>query len=346
MRAVVLDLRPDAPASVSQREFDRARTNLEKWAAVPSARQICARLNVSWRPLLAALFEPDRDVDKFVSHKQRTAVAHGLSDDQVAAALRIVAARLGVTTLRPAQYDAERAELMSENQRRYRHGAALTLATANQIMRAAGDWDRALAVAGLNERPALTGSQPSEVSYHEAVRRFLESQGAMPTSKQLEAFAAAQRFPLPRTPVGGHQQALLDVQAAFAAEHRWAPATIRPRTAGRPTTSRVGPRPIDVQDAESSVTPGRTASQECSPISRHWRPASGRARSATAPGRSARRIRRPAPLLGTGVGRRSSPKLERDGFPPDGRRTYVRNARRSAHLEGEVGSVYGGQQRD
>ena len=229
---------------MSQREFDRARTNLDKWAAVPSARQICARLNVSWRPLLAALFEPDRDVDKFVSHKQRTAVAHGLDDGQIAATLRIVATRLGVTTLRPAQYDAERAELRSENQRRYRHGAALTLATANQIIRAAGDWDRALAVAGLDERPALTGSQPSEVSYHEAVRRFLESQGAMPTSTQLERLAAAQRFPLPRIPAGGHKQALLEVQAAFAAEGRWAPATYPPKNR-RPVYDFEGPSAAD-----------------------------------------------------------------------------------------------------
>jgi hypothetical protein len=197
----------------------------------PTARQICTRLGVSWQPLLAALFEPGRDVVKFVSHKQRATADQPLSGEQAAAALRMIATRLGVPTLRPAQYDMACQEILAADRRRHRHGIALRLPTANQIERAAGTWDQALALAGLQTRgPAAgTGAHRSIVSYHEAVQRFLESQGAMPTFNELQLFARTQGFPLPRTPTGGHKPALLRVQAEFRSEGRWAPATFPPK---------------------------------------------------------------------------------------------------------------------
>jgi hypothetical protein len=231
VRAIALHCRPDAPQTVSQREFDRARPEVPEHARAPSARQICSRLGVSWCPLLSALFEPSRDVGKFVSHKQRTGTDHQLSEHQIRLALRVVAARLDVPTLRPAQYDTARQQLLAANRRRRHRGNAPILPTVNQLERAAGDWDHALQLAGLQARPpaAGTGSHRSVVSYHEAIRRFLETQGAMPTSTQLERFASAQSFPLPRRPPGGHQQAMLDVQARFLSEGRWAPATYPPK---------------------------------------------------------------------------------------------------------------------
>lgn len=58
----------------------------------------------------------------------------------------------------------------------------------------------------------------------EKARDYLGSQGAMPASNELEAFARAQGFPLPRRPAGGHRQALLEVQQQFAAQGRWPPS--------------------------------------------------------------------------------------------------------------------------
>jgi hypothetical protein len=231
VRAVALRCCPEAPQTVSQRDFDRARAEVPEHAQAPTARQICTRLGVSWQPLLAALFEPGRDIGKFVSHKQRATADQPLSEEHATAALRMIATRLGVPTLRPAQYDTARQELLAANRRRHRHGIALLLPTANQVERAAGTWDQALALAGLQTRgPAAgTGAHRSTVSYHEAIRRFLESQGAMPTFNELERFARAQEFPLPRTPAGGHKSALLHVQAEFHSAGRWAPDTFPPK---------------------------------------------------------------------------------------------------------------------
>ena len=86
--------RPDAPQTVSQREFDRGRAEVVEHASAPTARQICARLGVSWQPLLAALFEPGRDVGKFLSHKQRDASDQQPAEDHVRSALRIIACLL------------------------------------------------------------------------------------------------------------------------------------------------------------------------------------------------------------------------------------------------------------
>jgi hypothetical protein len=231
VRAIALHCRPDAPQTVSQREFDRARSEVPEHARAPSARQICSRLGVSWRPLLSALFEPSRDVGKFVSHKQRTGTDHHLSEHQIRLALRVVAARLDVPTLRPAQYDTARQQLLAANRRRRHRGNAPPLPTANQLERAAGDWDHALQLAGLQARPpaAGTGSHRSVVSYHEAIRRFLETQGAMPTSYPARALRqrsgiSASAKTVRWTPAGHARRA-----GQVSLGGRWAPATYPPK---------------------------------------------------------------------------------------------------------------------
>lgn len=223
VRAVALTCRPDDPMALTQRQFDAGRQLVPEHADAPTARQICTRLGTSWPSLLRMLFEAGRDPARSTGAWQREDEDHELTMERIVAALQIVAVRRGADTLRPHEYLQSRTELLQGGRRKHRHGTAPDLPTVGQIERVAVSWDRALQAAGLLERPASVGNVASKVAYVEAVRRFLETQGAMPTTSTLQEFAQHQGFPLPRKPPGGHPAALRDVHDAFLKQGRWAP---------------------------------------------------------------------------------------------------------------------------
>lgn len=225
VRAVALACRPEDPIGLTQAQFDEGRARVPEHARAPTARQICSRLGMSWPVLLQALFEPGRDQARSLGRRQGEAPDHELTTERAANALRVVAARRGVTTLRPHEYEQTRNELLDRVKRKYRHGTSLDLPTVGQIERVAGGWGGALLAAGLEvRRPATARAHSSVVTYYEAIRRYLETQGAMPTGKRLAAFARAQGFPLPRTPPEKHPGAVLAVHDEFVGQGRWAPA--------------------------------------------------------------------------------------------------------------------------
>jgi hypothetical protein len=67
----------------------------------------------------------------------------------LAASLRLVAARLGTDSPTTVEYRADRARLLAEDRVRWLHGRALLLPDDEQVIAAAGSWDAALRLAGL-----------------------------------------------------------------------------------------------------------------------------------------------------------------------------------------------------
>lgn len=227
VRAVAVACRPDDPTAMTQAEFDAGRALVAEHAQAPTARRICTRLNMTWRDMLDMLFDPSRDPARTMGRAQGSAADHDLDPRQVADALLLAASRLYARTIRPHEYVRVRRDLLEEARRKYRHGTPVRLPTVGQIEHAAGGWDAALALAGLDERVHVF-TAPSPVSYDTAIERFLETQGAMPTRDRLEAFARAQGFPLARQPQGGHPAAMRRVAVAWTNRGRWAPGQPRP----------------------------------------------------------------------------------------------------------------------
>lgn len=116
--------------------------------------------------------------------------------------LRLIATRLGVLTLTPAQYVSERAFLLAQDNARRRHGGHLRLPNQAQLVTAAGTWRRALRLAGLAGGQGYGGqrSRVQPVSAVEALERCFAHHGTQPTSLELEldAFAKANGIPTPR----------------------------------------------------------------------------------------------------------------------------------------------------
>lgn len=77
-----------------------------------------------------------------------------LTEEHVDSVLRLVARRLGVDTLNPAQYRAETEAMVRADRARWLHGGQLRLPNPDQVEACAGSWDRTLAHAGPRARPA------------------------------------------------------------------------------------------------------------------------------------------------------------------------------------------------
>jgi hypothetical protein len=194
--AIVNHVRPDEPEEVTQREFDVHRGDLESFPHVPTAKQICARLDVAWPRLLTSIVNARRR--RWVLHSVNKDELHWLTENHVAAAVRAAGVRVGKPGLAPHEYTRERANMLREDRRRWLHGGRLVLPTVHQILRVMGTWDRAVELAGLDPQARHPRKHTGGVSIEEAMERFLETQGALPSLKRLAAFASTQGFPLAR----------------------------------------------------------------------------------------------------------------------------------------------------
>lgn len=111
---------------------------------------------MAWPDLLHALF--GGDVVRFLGRQRGMAADRDLTAEHIGHALRLIATRLGVRTLRPGQYEAARSDLLAAGARRHRHGQRISLPTAGQIERVAGNRDRALGLAALQPRTRETST--------------------------------------------------------------------------------------------------------------------------------------------------------------------------------------------
>jgi hypothetical protein len=183
-----------SPLDVIQDEYDSARVPAG-YATSKRAWRIVGQLGTTWDKLKATLLldgaEYTRTIAQFDWRERRA-----FSDDVIIKALRVVALRLSVDTLRPDPYDKELERLNREERARYRHGAgvAASFPFSPQIDSQFG-WDAALALAGLEPRtgaPRVKGLPAIDV-----VEMFLEDLGYLPSSfKTLAKYAADKRVSL------------------------------------------------------------------------------------------------------------------------------------------------------
>jgi len=185
---------PARPESVTQSVYDAARAKAGHKDA-PTGKQSAARLGMSWPDALAFALDPERrSTEIALGRRLGSEEAPWIDELAVRSALRTVALRLGKKTLRPAEYRAERERMLAAARRSTRHRLELELPTEGQIERVAGDWERALELAGL--APRVRRENERGVSIVDALELALEAHGALATSHELPIFARANRIAL------------------------------------------------------------------------------------------------------------------------------------------------------
>jgi hypothetical protein len=197
VRAVVLLANPSDPRAVSQRAFDDAR-QWSDYTDLPVARQIARELGLSWRDVIALAREPEaRQAHGLGLRSREWSPRDWLTAERIMFALRLVAGRRRARTLTMGAYDAERGVLLAADARDWRHGRRLRLPDAEAIRVAAGGWDAALRLAGLEvgSRPAQ-GIRQVIPSRLDVMDRFHDYHGEQPTKRALEAFARGNGIPM------------------------------------------------------------------------------------------------------------------------------------------------------
>jgi len=201
---VVRQVAESSPADdlrqISTRVWDQARELRECFVDAPAARRICEHLGLPWEKI--------RELASMNGHAQRVALGHALGGKQAdwlteeysRFALRLIARRLGVATLTPGQYRAERQTMLGSDSGERRVARHVPIPTAEQIETVAGNWDEALAQAGLDPRHGRGGhhARVGPVAIVDVLSRCYEHHGAEPTLGELELFARANGIPFPR----------------------------------------------------------------------------------------------------------------------------------------------------
>jgi hypothetical protein len=188
VRAISLQAAPAAPAQVSQRTFDAApeRSRLE----LPVARSISRQLKLPWPAVLELALAPPETHAHRLGRALTRPEQSWLTEEHISYVLRLVARRLGVESVSPDQYRREREAMLAVSRRRRRR---LRLPTEDQLRIAVGgDWDAALALAGLSARKPHAGVGVSTV---ELLERCYQAHGAQSSAEELRRFARANRIP-------------------------------------------------------------------------------------------------------------------------------------------------------
>jgi hypothetical protein len=197
VREIASQADAENPVQTSQRRFDAAREQNERFAGLPLARDIARRLALPWREVLLLAHAPTEQHAHRLGRAQTRAEQDWLTGEHIAYALRTVAARLNARTLTPGQYRAERARMLALSNTRWLHGRRLRLPTDEQIRLAASDWDRALALARLDRRPGRgdQGHGRRALSTVELLERCYQAHGTEASALELRRFARANGIP-------------------------------------------------------------------------------------------------------------------------------------------------------
>ncbi len=101
------------PEDVSTRSWDRSRPLSEQFADVPAARRICEHLELTWAQVLRLAFLDDHARGRALGLALNEQFPEWLTSEYADFILRLVARRLGVDTLTPAEYRAETQRMLS-----------------------------------------------------------------------------------------------------------------------------------------------------------------------------------------------------------------------------------------
>ncbi len=200
VRCVAALANPDEPTATTQRAFDAAREHNPDHATLPPARKITEQLRLPWREVLAVAHAPEARQTQLLGTKTRARSAQDwLTGEHVTAALRLVAARLGVDSLTTGEYRVERAQLLSVDRARWRHGRWLLLPDDEQAITVAGSWDAALRFAELKTTAErLPAREQGTSKLADLLERFYDHYGVQPSLRNLQAFALGNGIPYPR----------------------------------------------------------------------------------------------------------------------------------------------------
>lgn len=185
------------PEDLTQAAFDNARAAAGHPAA-PTAKRICARLRAAWRVVCATALSPDASPSRFAG-RRKGAEERPCSLREAAAALKVVATRRGLNAVSQRAFIEERELLVAADRRRWRHGRRVQLPTVGQMLRGR-TWEEIETAAGLPHAAGGSGSEPRDAFQEllNLIELALQTKGALPTAKELEAFAAASGRSQPR----------------------------------------------------------------------------------------------------------------------------------------------------
>ena len=226
VREAALEVRPENPAKLSVREFDRIVASLG-YDDAPSARAICARLKRGWTEIVELALDEERSVKKTDAPK-KSEEAKWLTDRHLFFSLNTVARFKQIETMTAHDYDIYLAEyLASRKQPAHLLGSSARFATSSQILRLAAKlpskeslnpWDRALVFAGLQPVPKAVSKALTVVG---AINLYIEATGCQfyPSHEELLRLRSEFGISMREKEVGGRSwsqlvQAALDERAA------------------------------------------------------------------------------------------------------------------------------------
>lgn len=192
------------PTAVTQGEANACADQLIGYGRVPKIHGLLAQIPdrhgkpYRYRKLLRDIFDPDRSFEHVARERVGVEDWPDLDAAHIDYALNRAADQDAITTFTPSRYDLIVDALIRADRRRHTAGGNLArrLPSSEQILRFyEGDWDRALVTHGLDPQPSA-GYHARAVRTSEAIRRFYEKTGFLPSKKQLIKFARYFQFSL------------------------------------------------------------------------------------------------------------------------------------------------------
>jgi hypothetical protein len=178
---------PKNPRTVSQRQFDAARTRSLFYPNLPHAKHIAEQLGLKWPDVLKVAHAHRDEQNKLLGAKGRGPNAKWVTSENAAAALAVAAKRLGKGSLTQDEYRREREKMLAADAKRWLHGGQLRIPSEQQVATVHGSWDAALSAANLQSttqrerkqaKPRPRGKDNDCVA---AVARYLKEAGRHPT---------------------------------------------------------------------------------------------------------------------------------------------------------------------
>jgi hypothetical protein len=152
-----------------------------------------------WADVLRLAHEPESAHAHRLGRKQTSEEQDWLTEEYVAFALRLVARRLGKSTLSLRDYRLERDRMLRSDRARFIHGGQLILPNEEQVITRVGSWEEALRLAGMApSQRARQDARPEHASAPticDLLERFYEHYEAQPTARDLKAFASGNGIP-------------------------------------------------------------------------------------------------------------------------------------------------------
>lgn len=192
------------PVDVTQAEANSCSDQLIGLGPIPKIHGLLAQIPdrhgkpYRYRKLLHDLFDEGRSFEHVARERVGVEDWPDLDAAHIDYAFNLAADHDGVTTFTQSRYDLIIDALIRADRRRHRNGVDLAkrLPSSEQILRFyEGDWNRALLAHGLDPQPVVS-YQMRAVRTPEAIRRFYETTGLLPSKKQLTKFARYFQFSL------------------------------------------------------------------------------------------------------------------------------------------------------